>query len=102
MRRRRYISHQYENEYYVTKVYNEYENGYIIRRPETYHFKNKRSSLIEEGKMYNIKIIKSYNMKKIADLLIEQKRVFLLTFVVKKMDDFGIDRDCIRKIMKSF
>jgi flavodoxin len=95
-------SHQYENEYYVTKIYKEYvkDNKKFIRNIVSYHFKMKRCSLVEEGKRVGIKRMQSCCIKKIADRLIERKREMMLWLVVQKIDEIGIERECIRKIMR--
>ena len=98
-------SHSYENMYYVTKVFKKYtkqENKYICDT-YSYHFKTTRSGLVSEGKSFGIKKIGGKNMKELADILIplQLQRKELLPFVVQKMDTFGMDRDCIRKIINS-
>jgi len=95
-------SHSYENEYYTTKVYKKYvkNNNKYIRDIFTYHFKMKRNALIEEGKLFGIDKIYLQNMKDIADILIKKNRKKMLALVVQKMDDFGVDHECIRSIVK--
>ena len=95
-------SHSYENEYYTTKVYKKFvkNNNKYIRNIFTYHFKMKRNALIQEAKLFGISKMGSKDMKEMADILISHNRKKMLALVVQKMDDFGVDRECIKEIAK--
>tara|TARA_Y100000816_G_C25967607_1_gene504930 strand:- start:422 stop:628 length:207 start_codon:yes stop_codon:yes gene_type:complete len=60
----------------------------------------KRNALIQEAKLFGISKMGSKDMKEMADILISHNRKKMLALVVQKMDDFGVDRECIKEIAK--
>ena len=99
------FSHSYNNKYYTTKVYNTYWIYFNKYLPNsfTYHFNLKKECLIKEAKKYNIKYIilqENYKSKKeIADEILNHNNFRILPFIIKKMNDFGIDHNSIRYIV---